>query len=273
MQELTLKELQQVSLDILKDVHSFCQANHIQYSIAYGTLIGALRHKGFIPWDDDVDIVMPRPDFERFCKIYHSDHGMRLIYYGNDKSALAAFARVCECKKTDYQTERPWTIQQSGVWIDIFPLDGVVNQEEYSRRYKRLKRISPIVYKFRRQNHHIIASDSLWSKTKTIIAKTIGLGGLLPALLLKQIVSIITKYNYNECETYGQMSCLDDGPIVFTKEDFKNTVLLDFEDTKLCAMNGYDKVLRQVYGDYMQLPPEDKRAPKQYWIHFLWKNS
>ena len=70
MQELTLKELQQASLDILKDVHSFCEANQIQYSIAYGTLIGALRHKGFIPWDDDVDIVMPRPDFERFCKIY-----------------------------------------------------------------------------------------------------------------------------------------------------------------------------------------------------------
>ncbi len=273
MKELTNSELQQISLDILKDVHSFCEVNHIRYSIAYGTLIGALRHKGFIPWDDDVDIVMPRPDFELFCKTYHSDQGMRLIYYGNDKSALAAFARVCECEKTDYQTERPWTIQKSGVWIDIFPLDGVVNQKEYSRRYKRLKRISSIVYKFRRQNHHIVASDSFWSKTKTIIAKVIGLGGMLPAMLLKQIVSIMTKHNYDGCETFGQMSCLDDGPILFSKEDFKDIVLLDFEDVKLCAMNGYDTVLRQVYGDYMQLPPEDKRAPKQYWIHFLWKNS
>ena len=86
MQELTLKELQQVSLDIIKDVHSFCVNNNITYSIAYGTLIGALRHKGFIPWDDDVDIVMPRPDFERFCREYRSDK-LRLIYYGNDKTA------------------------------------------------------------------------------------------------------------------------------------------------------------------------------------------
>jgi lipopolysaccharide cholinephosphotransferase len=271
MQELTLKELQQVSLNILKDVHAFCVANNITYSIAYGTLIGALRHKGFIPWDDDVDIVMPRPDFERFCKKYKSDK-LRLIYYGNDKTALAAFARVVECDETDYQTERPWTVQRSGVWIDIFPLDGILNQEEYSKRYSRMKRISWFVYKFRRQNHHIVFSDSWWSKTKTIIAKIIGLNGLLPSALLKLIVAMMTKYDYDTCAEYGQMSCLDDGPIIFSKEDFQDTVLLDFEDTQFYAMNGYDKVLRQVYGDYMQMPPEDKRVPKQYWIKFYWKD-
>lgn len=270
MQELTLKELQQVSLDILKDVHAFCVSHNIKYSIAYGTLIGALRHKGFIPWDDDVDIVMPRPDFERFCQEYHSDK-FQLVYYGNDNTALAAFARVCECDRTSYQTERPWTAQQSGVWIDIFPLDGVLNQNEYSRRYARLKHISWCVYKFRRQNHHIVATDSWWSKAKTITARIIGINGLLPHALLKCIVSIMAKYDYDKCTMYGQMSCLDDGAILFSKQDFQSTVLLDFEDTKFMAMNGYDNVLRQIYGDYMQLPPEDKRVPKQYWIHFLWK--
>lgn len=272
MQELTLKELQQVSLNILKDVHAFCGKNNITYSIAYGTLIGALRHKGFIPWDDDVDIVMPRPDFERFCREYRSDK-LQLIYYGNDKTALAAFARVVECNKTDYQTERPWTSQRSGVWIDIFPLDGVVNQEEYSCRYKNLKRISWFVYKFRRQNHHIVSSDSLWARTKTYIAKLIGINGWLPFFFLKYIVSKMKKYKYEDYDYYGQMSCLDDGPIMFSKEDFRDTILLDFEDTKFRAMCGYDKVLRQLYGDYMQMPPENKRTPKQYWIHFFWKNN
>ena len=272
MQELTLKELQKVNLDILKDVHAFCEANNIKYSIAYGTLIGALRHKGFIPWDDDVDIVMPRPDYERFCKTYKSDKGMRMIYYGNDKTALAAFARVVECEKTDYQTERPWTAQKSGVWIDIFPLDGVKNQQEYCRRYEHLKAISQFVYKFRRQNHHIVSTDTWWSKTKTIVARIIGINGWLPSMVLnKVIIRTMTRYNYDDCDGYGQISCLDDGPIVFSKKGFGNPVLIDFEDTQFRAMSDYDEVLRKLYGDYMQLPPEDKRAPKQYWIHFYKK--
>ena len=165
----------------------------------------------------------------------------------------------------------PWTIQKSGVWIDIFPLDGVVNQKEYSRRYNRLKRISSFVYKFRRQNHHIVSSDSLWSKTKTHIARIIGLNGRLPYAVLRHIVSVMTRYGYEDSDFYGQMSCLDDGPIMFDRKGFNDTVLLDFEDTKLRAMSGYEEVLHQLYGDYMQLPPEEKRSPKQYWIHFLWK--
>ena len=69
MKKMTLEEIQSVSLDILKDVHAFCVRNDIHYSLAYGTLIGAIRHKGFIPWDDDVDVVLPRPDYEKLCSL------------------------------------------------------------------------------------------------------------------------------------------------------------------------------------------------------------
>lgn len=271
MQELTLKELQQVSLGILKDVHNYCVRNNIRYSIAYGTLIGAVRHKGFIPWDDDVDIVLPRPDFERFCNDYQSDK-YDLIYYGNDKTAIATFARVCDNKRTLYQTERPWTKQTSGVWIDIFPLDGLPNnQEEYNTLYRHLTYTSKLAYKLRRQNHHITKGDPLWSKIKTYIAKIIGLNGFVAHSLIKKMVKEMSIYNYDQSNYWGQMSCLDDGPIMFRKEDFSSTIFLPFENVQLCAMNGYDRVLRQLYGDYMQLPPEDKRTPKQYWIKFLRK--
>ena len=190
MQELTLKELQGISLELLVELHDFCIKNSINYSIAYGTLIGALRHKGFIPWDDDVDVIMPRPDYERFCKSFHSDK-FSLIYYGNDKTALAGFARVVDCKKTIYKTERPWTKQKSGAWIDIFPIDGVEDdQGEYARRYQKLARLCEIIYKFRRQNHHISKDDSLWSKTKTLIALIISLNGVIPYLLLKRMVNM-----------------------------------------------------------------------------------
>ena len=79
MKEMTLREVQLFELDILKDVHEFCMANHINYSLAYGTLIGAIRHKGFIPWDDDRDIVMPRPDHDRFCRTYKSEAGYEIF--------------------------------------------------------------------------------------------------------------------------------------------------------------------------------------------------
>ena len=91
--------------------------------------------------------------------------------------------------------------------------------------------------------------------------------------ILKYIVLKMKKYKYEDYDYYGQMSCLDDGPIMFSKEGFKDTVLLDFEDTQFRAMNGYEEVLHQLYGDYMQMPPEDKRTPKQYWIHYFWKNN
>ena len=271
MQELTLKELQKASLEILADVHDFCVQNNIKYAIDYGTLIGALRHKGFIPWDDDVDIVMPRLDYERFCKSYQSDD-YSLVYYGNDNSALAAFARVVDCKKTHYETERPWTNLESGVWIDIFPIDGVEEDaRQYSKRYGKLKRMNKVAYKFRRQNHHIKDTDSIWSKFKTIIASLLGLGGKLPAWIINRMVKEMSKVPYGSTPYLGQCSCLDDGPIQFPKEDFNDFVLLPFEQYKFYAMSGYDHHLRQLYGNYMQMPPEDERKPKQYWIHFYKK--
>ncbi|MBR1792943.1 MAG: LicD family protein [Bacteroidales bacterium] len=272
MEELTLQELQQASLGILADVHDFCEKNGIHYSIDYGTLIGALRHKGFIPWDDDVDIVMPRPDFEKFCQTYHSDN-YQIIYYGNDSSALAAFSRVVDCKNTHYETVRPWTKQESGVWIDIFPIDGVEeNAKQYEKRYNRLKKMGKVAYKFRRQNHHKENSDSTWSKLMTAIAPILGLRGKLPAWIINKMVNIMSRIPYGSTPYVGQCSCLDDGPIQFPIEDFKEYVLLPFEQYEFYAISGYDHHLRQLYGDYMQLPPENQRKPKQSWIHFYKKN-
>ena len=273
MQELSLKELQHVSLDIMKEVHRFCVENKIRYSIAGGTLIGAIRHKGFIPWDDDVDLMMPRPDFERFCKTFRSDK-LDFIYYGNDKTAIACFARPVDTKRTIYKTERPWTIQDSGVWIDIFPVDGVEeSQEAFTKRYNKLCKWRDIAYKFRRQNHHISKGDSAWSIAKTYIAKVITLGGIIPAWIIGKMVKNISQYDYDSSKNISQYSDLIDGPIIYDKKDFEDFVLVDFEDSQFYAVKGYDHLLRQIYGDYMQLPPEEDRQPKQYWIHFYWRSK
>ena len=272
MQELTLRELQEACLGLLVDIHRFCQDNKINYSIGYGTLIGALRHKGFIPWDDDVDIIMPRPDYERFCKTYVAEDS-KLIYYGNDPSSLTAFARVVDSKKTIQESARPWTKQISGVWVDVFPIDGVEeDRERYARRYSRLQKACDFAFKFRRQNQHLNPGDPLSSKIKVLLANILGFGGRVPSYMVKMMVKTMSEVPYGSTPYVGQCSCLDDGPIQFPIEDFKDFVLLPFENHEFYALSGYDHHLRQLYGDYMQFPPEEDRVPKHCWIKYYKKD-
>ena len=96
--KLSLDEIKSNSLQILKLVHDFCVANNIKYSLAYGTLLGAVRHKGYIPWDDDIDIMMTRPEYERFCNTFKMK-GLSLHRHQNDPDCYILFARVCDEEK------------------------------------------------------------------------------------------------------------------------------------------------------------------------------
>ena len=139
--QLGLKDIQRVSLDILKDVHAFCISNGINYSLAYGTMLGAVRHKGFIPWDDDIDIIMPRPDYERFKKSFKSSKGNVLV---TEDESYIAFSRVCDTQRTmTGKSLWPWSKKELGLWIDIFPLDAVENdKQKFHDKIQRLESLS-----------------------------------------------------------------------------------------------------------------------------------
>ncbi|MBO7366829.1 MAG: LicD family protein [Bacteroidales bacterium] len=276
MRKLTLAELQQVSLDILKEVHDFCIAREIRYSLAYGTLIGAVRHKGFIPWDDDVDIVMPRPDYDRFFAEFSSP-SLSAIKEGSKESYLA-FGRVYDKERTVCDTLIPHGKNyKGGVWIDIFPIDGASdNFEEFSAEAASLKKLwrtqircrcSKTSFKglFRLCDNY---KDFLWFTAIKLSCA----GNFILRKANAEIIRSDRQIPWGATGHWAQISCLDGGDKDYHRtEDFSSTVILPFEGHEFLAMNGYDNVLRHIYGDYMQLPPEEDRKPKQGFVHFYWK--
>lgn len=272
-ERLTLEEIQKVSLSILSDVHEFCINNDIKYSLAYGTLLGAIRHKGFIPWDDDVDIVMPRKDFERFCNLYKSEKGYKILSPDSSES-LIPFGRVYDTRSTRCSTTAPWSTFETGVWIDVFPLDGVEdNYDDFKARIQSLRNTAKKIAMTRTSSEGFLHTKTLRRKCTWIVKKIYTFGTNIKQLKSSYLQDI-QRLEFDKSNYFGQLSCYDEATHKEhnPKEDFQNCVEVEFEGKKMLAMNGYDRVLKRYYGDYMQLPPKGQQVPKiNSYIDFFWK--
>lgn len=271
MKELTLKELQLENLKILKDVHAWCVANGIMYSVGYGTLIGAIRHKGFVPWDDDIDIVMPREHYIRFCKEYKSDK-YQFESPENSDNCYLAFGRVFDNSETTTETVVPWHNGESGVWIDVFPVDFVSDDlAEFMASKEKLQKMWRATAWGRQALMGFDMKRSLSSNIKLLAKKIVTLNGLTVKRQTKRFITnirLITKTNSNH---WSQLACLD-GYEWHRTEDFHGTSLMPFEDMEVMVMNGYDRVLKECYGNYMKLPPEkDRIGHSDGLTRFYWK--
>ncbi len=275
MRTLTLKELQQLSLAILKDVAGFCERNALRYSLGYGTLLGAVRHKGFIPWDDDIDIMMPREDYEKFRELYRSDE-YSFIDSRNTPDCYIAFGRVCDTRRTLAVSSIPWVRKDVGVWIDIFPVDRIPDDIETFRRiYDSLCLLMKFNVGIRRA--HTISSSrfSPLKRLKIWILKKTN-----PRLLKRDPVDIVKDMNTlirlvspKDSHHWSQLCCPDTGTCeFFTDEEVGEYVRMRFEDSEFFVWKGYDSILRYSYGDYMALPPKSEQKPLQNYISFRWKD-
>ena len=272
MQELTLQEIQRYSLEVLLHVHQFCVSHDIPYTLAYGSLIGAVRHRGFIPWDDDIDIIMTRDNFDRFLKEYRSVKDFLLVS-PNDKKSYLAFARVCDMKNTRIVTRLPWSKYETGVWVDIFPMDSISdNEQEHKKRFRSLARSFTIMTIARGAKANAMNNDN-WEKSNGLIwlKKVLFLNGCWVRWAVGRFIKRITSPQYADSTHCAQLACCDEYGY-YDKADFKEYTTLEFEGHQLMAIKQCDKVLRQLYGDYMQLPPEKDRKPQQsHYIKFYHK--
>ena len=268
---MSLNDLQCVGLQIMKEIDSWCLEHKINYTLCGGSLIGAIRHKGFIPWDDDVDIAMPRPEYEKFVKNFsHRDMICIAPELGN---SWIPFARVCDIKNTWAEPYAPWcTVKDYGVGIDIFPWDGEPDDErEFVEHMQRVINKIDILYQIRGAHLPLKLSLGGVRILKNIVKKLI-YGRRDLNTVLKSLLLDIKKYPFGSTRYCGNFSCPSYGIKERSrKEVFMNYIRVPFEDCELSIISSYDEYLHDIFGDYMQLPPEKDRVPKHSEHRFYYK--
>lgn len=260
---LTIKEVQALSLKILLDVHDFCVRNNILYSLSGGTLIGAVREKGFLEWDDDVDIYMLRPDYERFIHTYKSEN-YRVLSMETDPDFCLPFSHVTDFTSTQVvQLYLPYYRKPSGVKIDIFPIDSVSDDEsEFDDQFEKLMEIGKRAMYARKAMHKFSFKKPLNWNIDLLKRKLRTGNGKEAFETAHQIDALAKQHEFGSTGSLGLM-CLPYRRVRqrFSKEDFSHCVDVTFENHQLHIMNGYHNVLVAAFGpDYMTPPPVEARA-------------
>lgn len=254
---INLNNLKQIQLEVMDYFHSWCNDNDITYFITAGTLIGALRHKGFIPWDDDIDVVMLRKDYDTLVASFPRTGKYRLFSEEVDSACIYPYAKIYDSDTVmieGNELDHP----NIGINIDIFPLENATDDYHDAVNLKESIRFLDSVL-----------GVKLLDKTNRGFVKNVTVAVLrfisnfFPyPYLIKRIIQKSKKYIDNNQSRFivnaviyakGEREILE-------REWFKETIELEFEGRKYLAPIGADQYMRRLFGDYMQLPPEEKRV-------------
>lgn len=272
MNKLELTEIKQCGFEVLCAVEQVCRENGIRYSLTGGTLLGAVRHQGFIPWDDDIDLMMPRPDYDRFIAIVKAgDYGFDLHCVETDgREYWYPFAKACHRKTVLKEQGVQETKVPLGVYVDIFPVDGAGNSASGAK-------LRTMVFQFL----HGLKTTSNWtcyhrSKLRKRYYEPARyvcylLSRLLGRELIDRMLDRFLRAKSFETSAFAGRLVGDFGSReILPKDLFTSYGEVSFEDRKFAAVSDSDAFLRALYGDYMQLPPEEKQVThhefEAYWV-------
>jgi lipopolysaccharide cholinephosphotransferase len=258
MRQLSLEEMKKIELEMIEDIHNFCEENDIDYFLCGGSLLGAVRHKGFIPWDDDIDIGMTRENYDKFLKLYRSEK-YNVRHASLDEPYYFPYIKICD-KRTVLHTITDFGCEM-GVWVDIFPMDNVPENMK-----KTKKHVSRMTWK----RFFVIAMTAVDIHNRKFSSRVfIHLVRIYMKLFRVKKEKVMQKYEaaatkYRDIET-SKMGCVVWGygmGEICDREVFEKTTTAPFEHLNVRILENYHPYLHGIYGDYMQLPPEEKRVLK-----------
>ncbi len=260
MTQEELRKIGLLQLQIMDEAHRICEKHGITYYMIAGTLLGAVRHGGFIPWDLDIDIALPREDYERFKAACQRELDERYEYldYGSDRKyprphALISMRNTRLHLKFDHLNPKTMAL---GVYLDVFPLDNAPDDEtlrnRQAKKLKKLRRLKeyrlPYSYSYKawkRYAHYAVSALLSWISVRRLNRYQQELMQKYRGVDTKCVCSMASQYSYAK-------QCMP-------REIYGKPVPLDFEGRQYYAPEKYKEYLTRLYGDYMKLPPEEDR--------------
>ena len=264
---MTLRDLQLKELSILKETIRIIEAHNLSYFALGGTLLGAIRHKGFIPWDDDVDICMSRPDYELFLEYAQKElpENLELGYFKTNPNHQKYFVRIID-KNTTVKRNDAINDYYVNIWIDILPLDGMPNNKLVNKLHK--------FHLLRRRlflQYSILDAVKMNKKRSLFETMLIKIGFLYTKIFhldshkqMYKLDKVLTKYPYEGSENVINFMGADKFKEIFKRTAFEEKADKKFEDIEIIGPKDYDYVLKTIYGDYMQLPKEEDRVSHSF---------
>lgn len=267
-QPLTLRENQQVAAEVMSVIHHICKKLELKYFLIYGTLIGAVRHKGYIPWDDDLDIMMPRPDYDRLMN-YFKENAETLAPYklfapDTVEDYPYMIARICD-SRYEIETDNEKDCGM-GAFVDIYPLDGLGNDFDkavaFSRTSGRYASLCFLSTRLRCEKGLTTSKLRLLIKLPAFwLAKLLGKRWFMDKLFARAKTC-----DYENSDYVGMVVWESGGEkAVFPKAWFEKVKEVDFENHRFYIPEEFHAVLTKTYGNYMELPPEEDRIAHHFY--------
>lgn len=259
MEKELLRKVQLTQLEIAKEIRRVCEENDIRYFLSGGTFLGAVRHHGFIPWDDDMDMAMLRQDYERFCAIAPEKLKPQYAWQSwyTDENYSLPFGKVVKRNTVYLEGKKSARLKENGFYVDIFPVDHVpAEMDRRAALAEKLLRIYRIKLMKSGYQPWMENGKLLWKKRLGYLYYQI------QALFADQqklaagydSLACSVKSSGWVCEQYPLSQ-----PFYYEESVFDETAEYIFEGEKFTGIRDYDKYLTTLYGDYMKLPPEDQR--------------